>query len=95
MLFDVSHRLTDGLYPLGLLIGNLTAEHFLKGHNQLDEVKRVSFQILTEAGTGSDFTFVYSQLFYNDCLYTFENVAPSFTPFVWSSDGFETSILVS
>src|SRR5579875_2248544 len=73
VLLDVVDRVLYGLDLLGVLVGNLEVEGFLKLHHQFDHVERIGAQVLLKAGAGRDFGFVHLQLLDDDLFHLFFN----------------------
>ena len=66
---DVVDSVLDGLDLLGVFIGDVEVERFLKRHHQLDDVERVRAQVVHKRGALVDLALVDPKLFHNDLLY--------------------------
>src|ERR671917_1558587 len=61
MLCYVVHGLLDRGDLLRLLVGDLHAELLLKLHDQLDEIKRVSLEVLPKGGLRRHFALFHTE----------------------------------
>ncbi len=66
MRFDVSKSILDGGDLLGILIRNLDAESFFKGHHEFHGIEGVRAQIIDEGCRRSDFRLIHTELFHNN-----------------------------
>jgi hypothetical protein len=64
--FDELDRVAEGLDVLGCVIGDLDAELFFEGHNQLDSVEAVCAQIIDKGRVFHDFIFFHTKVLNND-----------------------------
>ena len=70
LALDVLDRIADGLQVFSLIVRNLGGDFFFKGHDELDDIKRVGIQIFDETG-------VIGNLIRGDCeLFHDELFAP-------------------
>ena len=66
MVVDVADRVRDGGDVLRVVVGDLEVELLLDGHDELDDIQRVSTQIIDEARLRLHFVFFNVQSFAND-----------------------------
>jgi hypothetical protein len=81
---DEFNRVTEGLDGLGGVIGDLDAELFFEGHNQLNGVQAVCAQIVDEGSVFDNFVFFNAQVFYNDFFDAVCDIAHFLSSFVWA-----------
>lgn len=66
MLVDIGNGLAYGRNLLRLFVGYLSFKLLFKGHDQLDEIKRVGLKILAKSSFRYDLLLVYAEQLYND-----------------------------
>ena len=62
MLFDVLNNVTDELKFFRIIVRDLDIKLVLNGHNDLNRIQRVSFQIFHQVCAKSDGVFFHSEL---------------------------------
>src|SRR5476651_739071 len=68
VLVDEVDSVLHGLDVLGLFVGDFHLELLFHGHHQLDDVERVSAEVLDERALGLDLVFPDSELLRDDAL---------------------------
>src|SRR5438552_2288571 len=69
LAFDVFHRVLHSRDLLGVFIGDLELECFLKSHYKLDDVERIGAQVVNERCVAIDLAFIDAQLLDNNLLH--------------------------
>jgi len=72
---DEFHCVAKGLDGFGCVIGDLDAELFFEGHNQLNGVEAVCAQIVDEGRGFDNLTFFNAKMLDNDLFHAISNVA--------------------
>src|SRR5436190_11916767 len=72
-LLDVGEGVADGADLLRVFVGDLDAVFVLEGHDQLDEVERIGFQVIGKGRFGSHFVLVHLQGVGDDVAQSFES----------------------
>ncbi len=78
MRLDILYGVTNGLDLFCILVRDLEIESFLQRHNQLDDIKGVSAEIIDERSLHDDVFFVHTKLFHDNFLNLFKthNIHP-------------------
>jgi hypothetical protein len=71
----IADRLLDGVEFLGVFIRNLDTEFILDRHDQLDDVEAIQSKIIDEICFRRHLVRIDAQMFHNDFLYLFADVA--------------------
>src|SRR5262249_30101145 len=74
MLLNVVSRLTDRGNLLGVFVADLELELLLQRHDQLDEIKRIGIQVLSEGWFFGHLGLVNTELIRNDRPELGENI---------------------
>ena len=66
--FDIVDGVLDGGDLLGVLVGDVEVERFLKRHHQFDDIERIRAQVVDERRGGVDLALVDAELLDDDLL---------------------------
>jgi len=69
---QIANSVANGDDLLRILVVDLTAELFFKGHDQFDKIKAVRFEVIAEVGFHRDVICFDAELIHNNCAHSFK-----------------------